>query len=411
VTGCAGGRDAVTTQLPTSAQTGGSGPTTTSQAIAGATAVAGMRDSLRKHWPEYAIEAGGLGIFMVAACLFAALLEHPASPLHHVVPDALLRRLLMGLAMGGTAVALIYSPWGQRSGAHLNPSVTLGFWRLGKVAPWDAAFYVVAQFVGGIGGVVLVAAVVRGALAHPAVSYVVTVPGRAGTSVAFVAELAISFGLFAAVLATSSSARLARFTGLVAGALVAGYIAIEAPYSGMSMNPARTLGSAVSAGVWSGLWVYFTAPTLGMLLASELHRRTKGLGGLPCAKLQHTPHQPCIFACGYRLISKGDVVLRQDEPADVAYVIDRGEVEVRRRDERGHEVVLARLGPRECVGEMALLLGQPRSATVVAVTDVQLRPFTRASFADVVANDSTAALHMLRQLAQRLSDTDRRITR
>lgn len=400
----------MTSHLPTNEQTSALGPTATSQATAGATPIAGMLDAVRKHWPEYMMEAGGLGVFMVAASLCAALLEHPASPVRHAMPDAFLRRLIMGLAMGGTAMALIYSPWGQRSGAHLNPSVTLSFLRLGKLAPWDAVFYVVAQFVGGIGGVALAAAVVEGALAHPSVSYVVTVPGRAGTSVAFVAELAISFGLFTTVLAVSSSARLARFTGVFAGVLVASYIVIEAPYSGMSMNPARTLGSAVPARVWNALWVYFSAPPLGMLLACELHRRTKGLGGLLCAKLHHTPHQRCIFVCGYRLVTKGDVIMRQDEPADVAYVIDRGEVEVRRRDERGHEVVLARLGPRECVGEMALLLGQPRSATVVAVTDAQLRPFTRASFADVVAGDPTTALRMLRQLAQRLADTNRRVT-
>jgi aquaporin Z len=402
----------MTNDLSTNTQTSASVPTATSQSIAGRTPAAGMLESVRGHWPEYLIEAGGLGVFMVAACLFAALLEHPASPLRHAMPGALLRRLMMGLAMGGTAMALIYSPWGQRSGAHLNPAVTLSFLRLGKIARWDAVFYVVAQFVGGIGGVVLAAAVVDGALVHPSVSYVVTVPGRDGTSVAFVAELAISFGLFATVLAASNSARLARFTGFFAGALVAFYIGIEAPYSGMSMNPARTLGSAVPARTWDALWVYFIAPPVGMLLACELYRRTRGLGGVMCAKLHHTPHQRCIFVdCGYRLVSKGDIVMRQDEPADVAYVIDRGEVEVRRLDERGHEVVLARLGPRECVGEMALLLDQPRSATVVAVTNAQLRPFTRASFADVVAGDPTTALRMLRQLAQRLRDTDRRVTK
>ena len=381
-----------------------------SHAAAGARPATSMLEALRGHWREYLIEAGALATFMVVACVFATIMEHPVSPIRQAMPDSLLRRLVMGLAMGATAVALIYSPWGQRSGAHLNPSVTLSFLRLGKVAPWDAAFYVVAQFVGGIAGVVLAAALVGEALAHPSVSYVVTVPGHGGAAVAFVAELAISFGLFTTVLAVSSAPRVARFTGVFAGMLVAAFITIEAPYSGMSMNPARTLGSAVSAQVWDALWIYFTAPPLGMLLASELHRRSGSVGGLLCAKLHHTPHQRCIFACGYRLVAKGDVVMRQDEPADVAYIIDRGEVEVRRRGEDAHEVVLARLGPGECVGEMALLLGEPRSATVVATVDVQLRPFTRGSFADVVARDPQIALRMLRQLAQRLSDADRRIT-
>jgi glycerol uptake facilitator-like aquaporin len=116
-----------------------------------------MRAALTHHWPEYLMEAAGLGIFMLAACTFATLLEHPASPVRQAISDPILRRLLMGLAMGLTAINLIYSPWGKQSGAHLNPSVTLTFWRLGKVASWDALLYIAAQFVGGMTGVLLAA--------------------------------------------------------------------------------------------------------------------------------------------------------------------------------------------------------------------------------------------------------------
>ena len=105
-----------------------------------------MREALRQHWPEYLMEAAGLGLFMVSASLFAVLLFHPASPAAPLLGGLLPRRALMGLAM---AVALIYSPWGTRSGAHFNPAVTLTFFRLGKVAGWDAFFHVVAQVVGG----------------------------------------------------------------------------------------------------------------------------------------------------------------------------------------------------------------------------------------------------------------------
>jgi aquaporin Z len=110
--------------------------------------------------------------------------------------------------------------------------------------------------------------------------------------VAFGAELAISFVLMATVL-TVSSGPWARATGICAAALVASYIFFEAPYSGMSMNPARTLGSAIPAGTWTALWVYFTAPPLGMLLAAEAHRRLSGRAH--CAKLQHENRRRCIF--------------------------------------------------------------------------------------------------------------------
>jgi aquaporin Z len=258
-----------------------------------------MHKALQHHWPEYGMEAVGLGIFMLSACVFATLLQHPASPVAQVIQPPLLRRFLIGLAMALTAISLIYSPWGKQSGAHLNPSVTLTFFRLGKVAPWDALWYVLAQFVGGILGVGLAAMLLRPYVADPTVNYVVTVPGKGGAWAAFVAEVLISFVLMSVVLRVSNNRTLNRFTGLCAGFLVATYITLEAPLSGMSMNPARTFGSAWSAQVWSALWIYFLAPPLGMLLAAELYVRWHGAHRVLCAKLHHHNTRRCIFHCGY----------------------------------------------------------------------------------------------------------------
>jgi len=259
-----------------------------------------MRHALRQHWPEYLIEAAGLGVFMVSACLFVALIEHPASPLPQLIGDPALRRLLIGIAMGLTAITLIYSPWGKRSGAHLNPAVTLAFFRLGKIAPWDALFYVLFQFVGGVAGVAVAALLLHApVLAHPAVNFVAPLPGEQGAAVAFVAEVAISFGLMLTVLFVSNSPRVNRYTGLVAGALVALYITIEAPLSGMSMNPARSFASAVSAQQWTAIWIYFTAPLFGMLGAAAVYVRLKGAAAVLCCKLHHDNGQRCIFRCRY----------------------------------------------------------------------------------------------------------------
>src|SRR5262245_43885472 len=204
-----------------------------------------MRPLWQHHWPEYLMEAAGLGLFMLSACLFATLLHHPASPVAQLIQPPLLRRFLIGLAMGLTAISIIYSPWGKQSGAHLNPSVTLTFFRLGKVAPWDALWYILAQFVGGILGVGLAALLLRPYVADPTVNYVVTAPGRFGPWVAFVAEVLISFVLMSVVLRVSNNRTLNRFTGLCAGLLVATYITLEAPLSVSSMNPARTFGPAL----------------------------------------------------------------------------------------------------------------------------------------------------------------------
>src|SRR5689334_18283210 len=89
------------------------------------------------HWPEYLIEAWALGTFMVSAGLVATALGSPRSPISGAIPSPLLRSALAGIAMGLTAIALIHSPWGKRSGAHMNPAVTLTFLRLGRVRIQD----------------------------------------------------------------------------------------------------------------------------------------------------------------------------------------------------------------------------------------------------------------------------------
>ena len=246
------------------------------------------------------MEAFGLGVFMVSASFFATLFEHPSSPARQAISSPWLRLTLMGAAMGLTLIAIIYSPWGKRSGAHINPAVTLSFFRLGKIEPWDAAFYVTSQFIGAILGVLISALVLGSYLAASQVNYVVTVPGMCGVAIAFLAELAISFGLMAVILIATNHHRLARLTGLFAGILLAIYITVEAPLSGTSMNPARSFGSSVFAWLWSAHWIYFTAPPLGMLLAAELYLRVKGAASVYCAKLHHQNTKRCIFRCGYR---------------------------------------------------------------------------------------------------------------
>ena len=256
-------------------------------------------ETLRRHWPEYLMEAGELGLFMLSACTFATLLQHPASPIRNFIGSDVLRRTIMGIAMGTTAIAIVISPWGKQSGAHFNPAVTLAFFRLGKVSRWDALFYIGAQFIGGVLGVGLAAVLLRHTLQDNAVRYAITVPGYRGTAVAFFAELAISFGLMLTVLMVSNREAIARFTPYFAGVLVATYIGVEAPLSGMSMNPARTFGSAFHAMYWNALWIYFTAPPLGMLMAAEVFLRIRGGAAPKCAKLHHANNKRCIFRCGY----------------------------------------------------------------------------------------------------------------
>ena len=272
------------------------------RAVPGVVPSPGPGATLRQHLPEYVSEALGLAVFMMSACAFTLLLFHPGSPVVRALPGSLARRALMGLAMGATLVLNVHAPWGRRSGAHLNPAVTLAFWRLGRVKLRDLVGYALAQVAGGVTGVAVVAWTAGPALAHPSVRYVVTQPGPAGAGVAFAAELAIAFLLFSVVLRVMASPRRAALTPWAAAALLATYIALESPLSGTSMNPARTFGSALLAGDFRALWVYLVAPPLAMLTAAEiwraeLHARRRAETG--CAKMLHKSEDDCIF-CGQR---------------------------------------------------------------------------------------------------------------
>ena len=231
--------------------------------------------ALRAHYPLYLMEAAELALFMLSACLFDALLYHPASALITWNPN--LRRLLMGLSMGLTAVAIILSPWGRRSGAHFNPAISLTFYRLGKIGPRDTLFYILAHFAGAPLGVAIAALLLGPRIADPHVNYIVTIPGpwlgRAGPPAAFAAETFMAALMMTVVLYTANRPRLAPWTPACMAILITSYVFFFAPISGFSINPARTFGSAIFPPLFTSLWIYFTAPLLGMLTAATLYTR------------------------------------------------------------------------------------------------------------------------------------------
>ena len=235
---------------------------------------------------------------MLSASIVVVLLESRQLPFRELIPSPLIRRVIVGMAMGLTAFGLIYSRWGRRSGAHMNPAVTLAFLRLGLVRPIDGLFYMLAQTIGGTFGVLAGFLLTAGMLAAPEARWVVTVPGSCGPFVAFGVEFLMAMFLMLVVLRFSSTPTLRGYTGCAAALMVALFITLAAPCSGMSINPARTLASAIPSQVWTAVWVYLLAPPLGMLAAAELHRwQSHGLLR-HCAKLCHDNRTRCIH-CGY----------------------------------------------------------------------------------------------------------------
>lgn len=259
-----------------------------------------MLESLSSRFPNYLIEGLLIAVFMLSACIAVSIAAHPRSPVARRISRPVARRVLIGIAMGATAVWLITSPIGRRSGAHMNPAATLAFWALGKVSPVDAACYTAAQFLGAILGIALARVMLGRIITDAAVNCVATAPARHtphAVLTAWAAEFIISFTLLMTVLILGNRASTAALTPFAVGILVALYITFEAPLSGMSMNPARTFGSAVHARSYRALWVYFTAPPLAMLSAGAVYAAVMGRDHVYCAKLDHRGDEPCIFSC------------------------------------------------------------------------------------------------------------------
>jgi aquaporin Z len=236
-----------------------------------------MLYALKSHWRDYLMEAAGLMVFMLGAGAFTTLFLYPGSAVQQALPSDLLRHAGLGACMGLVTFGIV-SAIGMKSGAHINPAVTWSFYRQGKIGGWDATFYTVFQFIGAIIAPVLLLAAIGDPFTHEKVKFATSQPGPQGVAVAFVAEFVISFVLMLAVLIALNSKRLEKLAPAIIAVLIALYITFESPLSGMSLNPARTVGSAVTAGEYKGLWLYFVAPVLAMLLATEVYRLMRSRG-------------------------------------------------------------------------------------------------------------------------------------
>ena len=336
-----------------------------------------------------------------------ALMWAPGSPVPPI-SNPTLRRLVTGILFAGGATLVVYSPLGQRSGGHINPAVTLAFWRMGQVSTRDALAYILAQFLGALAGAFAAGLALRELT--PAVQYAVTVPGDGYSTVfALVAETIITFLLVFTIFVCVNKPAVAPRTGIIAGTLVALLVMIEAPVSGTSLNPARTLGPAVMVPMYRDIWIYFVGPCLGALIAVAAYTQQWG-GGTVCAKLYHTEKYRCPFdCCGYRLVSAGEIVMPEGEPGGEAYVVERGTLEVLRERPGMPPVSLARLTRGDWVGEISLLLDEPRGATVIAISDAQLRRVTKKDFGRMLASDPERTQELLRQLARRIKESSRRL--
>jgi aquaporin Z len=150
------------------------------------------------------------------------------------------------------------------------------------------------------------------------VHYVVTVPGEYGSAIAFVAEFLLSAVLMGIVLFATNHRSLVRFNPLLVALITVFYYGLCWSISGFSVNPARSFSSAFFAWIWQGIWIYFAAPSLGMLAAAVIYLRSMGPTSVYCAKLFHDLSSICPFPCRFEELmagaSVGDQSPKQSSP-------------------------------------------------------------------------------------------------
>ena len=237
-----------------------------------------LKASFKKNWKHYLREALGLAIFMISACFFSGMLEAKTSSWHLAITNDFTRLLMMGVLMGSTAILIFYLPLTAPSGTHINPAVTIAFLRVGKMCKWDALFYVVFQFIGGIVAVYGMSLLMDKTLTAAPVFCAITRPGRFGIPSAAITEFIIAFVMMAMVMFTAFDKWWEKYTRIISGCLVCLFVIVAGPVSGFGMNPARSLASALPAHMYPAFWIYLIMPIAGMLAGTEffllVHRKT-----------------------------------------------------------------------------------------------------------------------------------------
>lgn len=238
--------------------------------------VADLRRAYKLHWPHYFTEAGGVVLFMIASCTTAVLFHHPDSPVRQALGETpILRRAVQSLVIAVALIAIIFNPWGKRSGSHINPAVTLAFRYLGKISPADAFWYITFQCAAAVLSGFALYPLLETWYPHADVHYNLSAPKpeNGGWPVALLAEFVISAILMLVTLLTLHSNRFRMNNGWFNIGLIMLYIVFEAPFSGMSTNPARSLGTAAAALNFDAYWIYVVAPVSAMLLTVIVFRR------------------------------------------------------------------------------------------------------------------------------------------
>jgi aquaporin Z len=247
------------------------------------------REEERKlPWQPFLSEFAGTALLLLVGLSLVIVLFGVGSPIPRLLPAEGTRRLITGFLFGTTGALIALSGVGKESGAHINPVVTLAFFLMGKMKARIALGYVAAQLAGAIAGCLPLLA--WGSVGR-SVAFGATLPGAGyPLRTVLLGEAITTFALVAGLAVFLGFRRLRPLTPALFPFLYAVMVYLEAPVSGTSTNPARSLGPAVVSGEWRGWWIYWAGPVIGALAAviacSFLAKR------ISVAKLYHFESDP-----------------------------------------------------------------------------------------------------------------------
>lgn len=218
---------------------------------------------------EWGCELVGTALLLLGGLSAVVADFSTGSVIVRLVPSHSLRLLLTGSLFATCGALVTISPLGRRSGAHLNPAVTFAFWCRRHLHHHDLVGYTLAQTAGALLGALGVQAI----WGHSAmtVNDGLTLPQKGlGDLTAAGIEAGMTALLIVTIFAFVSSSSTSRWTPLAVALLIALLVWQEAPYTGTSLNPARSLGPAAVTGIFRDYWCYVLGPLLGSLLAVGL---------------------------------------------------------------------------------------------------------------------------------------------
>ena len=216
-------------------------------------------------WQVFVSELVGTALLVLVGLSLVILMFGEGSPIRGVLPSEGWRRLTTGFLFGTTGALIALSPVGMRSGAHINPVVTLAFRLMGKLDLRTTLTYVCAQLLGAILGALPLLA--WGPMGH-SVAFGATLPGEGyAIETVLLGEAITTFAMVAGLCVFLGFRRIRPFTPALFPFLYAVMVYVEAPISGTSTNPARSLGPAIVSGQWDGWWIYWVGPLIGSIAA------------------------------------------------------------------------------------------------------------------------------------------------